>query len=321
MNNALIDAFVHQVSAGNKLGGTFTSIAYTNITKEMSEKFQRPFDKEKVKDRWKLVKRNFTKCHDIFNGMSGFAWKSDTHMWDALPEVWKKLIEAKPEAAQWVNKPFANYDKLVIACGDGDERATGGKVMNDEDIRQYHPLNRESESIGTSDQVTLESLQEGGNEQDVTSPEVQIPPEPRAKRSRKSRDEDEVEGIKAALLNVADAFRESIASHDKYFKDSIAAYEKANLKLPISEEVFKLIEELQVDSHMIIRAYSYLLEFPEKVRALLGLPKHAEEFSIRIDGWSRLLVKVIYPFSHQVKVISWHWCMSRLKIANCLFYE
>ncbi|AES66628.1 transmembrane protein, putative [Medicago truncatula] len=25
---------------------------------------------------------------------------------------------------------------------------------------------------------------------------------------------------------------------------------------------------------MIIRAYSYLLEFPEKVRALLGLPKH-----------------------------------------------
>ncbi|AES99968.1 Myb/SANT-like DNA-binding domain protein [Medicago truncatula] len=259
MNNALIDAFVHQVSAGNKQGGTFTSIAYTNITKEMSEKFQRPFDKEKVKDRWKLVKRNFTKCHDIFNGMSGFAWKSDTY--------------AKPEAAQWMNKPFANYDKLVIACG--DERATGGKVMNDEDIRQNHPLNRESESIGTSDQVTLESLQEGGNEQDVTSPEVQIPPEPRAKRSRKSRDEDEVEGIKAALLNVADAFRESTASHDKYFKDSIAAYEKANLKLPISEEeVFKLLEELQVDSHMIIRAYSYLLEFPEKVRALLGLPKH-----------------------------------------------
>jgi hypothetical protein len=162
---------------------------------------------------------------------------------------------------------------LVIACG--DERATGGKVINDEDIRQNHPLNRESESIGTSEQVTLESLQEGGNEQDVTSPEVQIPQEPIAKRSRKSRDEDEVEGIKAALLNVADAFRESTASHDKYFKDSIAAYEKANVKLPISEEeVVKLIEEFQVDSHMIIRAYSYLLEFPEKVRALLELPKH-----------------------------------------------
>jgi len=32
MNNALIDVFVHQVNAGNKIGGTFTSISYTNIT-------------------------------------------------------------------------------------------------------------------------------------------------------------------------------------------------------------------------------------------------------------------------------------------------
>jgi hypothetical protein len=155
---------------------------------------------------------------------------------------------------------------LVIACG--DERATGGMVINDEDTRQNIPLiMSQSPSSGW--------LQEGGNEQDVTSLEVQIPQEPIAKRSRKSRDEDEVEGIKAALLNVADAFRESNVSHDKYFKDNIAAYEKANVKLPISEEeVVKLIEEFQVDSHMIIRAYSYLLEFPEKVRALLELPKH-----------------------------------------------
>jgi len=29
----------------------------------MSEKFQRPFEREKVKDKWKLVKRIFTKCH------------------------------------------------------------------------------------------------------------------------------------------------------------------------------------------------------------------------------------------------------------------
>jgi hypothetical protein len=47
MNNALIDAFVHHVNKGNKIGGTFTPIAYTNITQEMSEEFQRPFDREK----------------------------------------------------------------------------------------------------------------------------------------------------------------------------------------------------------------------------------------------------------------------------------
>ena len=88
-------------------------------------------------------------------------------------------------------------------------------------------------------------MQKGDNEQDFTSHKGQNPQEPRTKRSRKSRDEDEVEGIKVALLKVVDAFRESTTSRDKYFKDIIAAYEKVNLKLPISkEEVFKLIEEL-----------------------------------------------------------------------------
>ena len=86
--------------------------------------------------------------------------------------------------------------------------------------------------------MTLESLQKGDNEQDFTSHEGQIPQESRTKRSRKSRDEDEVEGTKVALLKVVDAFRESTTSHDKYFKDIIAAYEKANLKLPISKEEF-----------------------------------------------------------------------------------
>ncbi|XP_058755036.1 uncharacterized protein LOC131628181 isoform X2 [Vicia villosa] len=272
MDNALIDAFVHQVNEGNKVNGTYTSKAYSNITNEMAEKFRRSFQKEKVKGRWKLVKKNFHKRYDIFKNLSGFAWDSNTHRWIAEPEVWKTLIEAKPEAAQWMTKPIPNYDKLSIACG--DDRATGGKVINDEDIRQNHPLNRASESIETSEQVTLESLQEGGNDQDVTSPEVQIPPEPKAKRSKKAQDEAEIEGIKSALLTIADAFRESTASHDKYFKESVSAYERANIKLPIPEaDVWKLLQEMQVERHMLTPAYTYLLEYPEKVRALLGLPE------------------------------------------------
>ncbi|XP_058727183.1 uncharacterized protein LOC131598617 [Vicia villosa] len=83
-----------------------------------------------------------------------------------------------------------------------------------------------------------------------------------------------IEGIKSALLTIADAFRESTASHDKYFKESVSAYERANIKLPIPEaDVWKLLQEMQVERHMLTPAYTYLLEYPEKVRALLGLPE------------------------------------------------
>ncbi|CAI8618333.1 unnamed protein product [Vicia faba] len=86
------------------------------------------------------------------------------------------------------------------------------------------PLNRESESIKTSEQVTLGSLQEGVNDQDVTSPEVQIPQESKAKRSKKSQDEVEIEEIKSALLTIVFVFRESTTSHDKYFKENVSTY-------------------------------------------------------------------------------------------------
>jgi len=93
MDNVLIDAFVHQLNEGNKVNGSFSSLAYVNITKELAEKYQRPFVKEKVKNRLKFVKRKFHKCYDIFKGLSGFSWDSSTKRFDADAEVWKKLIE------------------------------------------------------------------------------------------------------------------------------------------------------------------------------------------------------------------------------------
>jgi hypothetical protein len=65
MDNILIDAFLHQQNEGNKYNGSYTSTTYVNITKELADKFQQPFQKETVKKRWKFVKKNH-KCYDIF---------------------------------------------------------------------------------------------------------------------------------------------------------------------------------------------------------------------------------------------------------------
>lgn len=91
----------------------------------------------------------------------------------------------------------------------------------------------ESESLGTSEEVSLESLHEAGNYNEVTFPDVQVVQESRAKRS--TRDDAQVEVIKLALKDVADAFRESIAAYEKSHQIQ---------KLIPEEEVWKLLEEV-----------------------------------------------------------------------------
>lgn len=93
MDDALVDAFLHQLNEGNKVNGTFSSKAYVSIIKELQDKFQRPLHKDKVQNRWKALKKRFNKCYDVFKNLSGFAWDASTHRWFAEPEVWQKLIE------------------------------------------------------------------------------------------------------------------------------------------------------------------------------------------------------------------------------------
>ncbi|XP_070022515.1 uncharacterized protein [Nicotiana sylvestris] len=118
MDNALIDAFYHEHTLGNKVGGTFTAYTIDNIVKEMQSKFSdKVFTKERVHNRMRNIKTKFSECYDTFqNGMSGFAWDSNTNMWNVESEI-------KPEAAEWRNKLIRNYDKLIELYG--RDRATG----------------------------------------------------------------------------------------------------------------------------------------------------------------------------------------------------
>lgn len=55
MDEAIIDAFLHQHELGNRVGGTFTIQAYDNILRELKEIFsEKPVDKERVKNRMKV---------------------------------------------------------------------------------------------------------------------------------------------------------------------------------------------------------------------------------------------------------------------------
>ncbi|XP_075675095.1 uncharacterized protein LOC142644350 [Castanea sativa] len=124
MDDALIGALLHQHHLGNRNGSVFTTCAYDNIVKELQKNFEKPIDKQKVKNRIKTIKYNWSDCYDVFkNGLSCFAWSPITKMWSAEPEVWERLIQAKPKAKELKNKPIPNYNKLVELYG--KDRATG----------------------------------------------------------------------------------------------------------------------------------------------------------------------------------------------------
>ncbi|XVF17481.1 hypothetical protein REPUB_Repub10bG0126100 [Reevesia pubescens] len=95
MDDPLVDASLHQrENMENRVNGTFTKHAYDNIVIDLKEKFGRDIEKEKVKNRWKTLKTNLSKCYDLFKqGMSGFSWNPVTKLWGPEREVWDRLIK------------------------------------------------------------------------------------------------------------------------------------------------------------------------------------------------------------------------------------
>ncbi|GMP97332.1 hypothetical protein CsSME_00045629 [Camellia sinensis var. sinensis] len=113
MDDALIDALYHQHVEGNRVNGTFTTLAYDKIVKELREIYNLDLDKAK----------HFAECYDLFKHTSGFAWSSVTRMFTIEPEVWETMIEVKPHAEKWKCTSIGNYEKLAEIYG--KDRATG----------------------------------------------------------------------------------------------------------------------------------------------------------------------------------------------------
>ncbi|XP_050278990.1 uncharacterized protein LOC126720527 isoform X2 [Quercus robur] len=262
MDDALIDALLHQHHLGNRNGSVFTTHAYDNIVKELREKFEKPIDKQKVKNRIKTIKYNWSDCYDVFkNGLSGFAWSPITKMWSAEPEVWESLIQAKPKAKELKNKPIPNYDKLVELYG--KDRATGEQSETALEMRQRWATStgegsmeniEDIDHLVAQNEVTLESCDNVGdnNVGEASS---------KAKKRKTSKNED-MEQIMGAIQDVALAMREG----NLIFERSLA-------RLPIPEQdVFHLLDEIGIDSRLRMRAYLYLIKNLDMLRAFIGYP-------------------------------------------------
>ena len=93
MHAAFIEALLSEQNAGNRPNGTFSSTAYNNIVKALNEKLNITFDKDKLKNRIKTLKKYFNQFHDVFKGvaLSGYSWNPSTKLIEAEDEVWEAL--------------------------------------------------------------------------------------------------------------------------------------------------------------------------------------------------------------------------------------
>ncbi|KAK6919146.1 Myb/SANT-like domain, partial [Dillenia turbinata] len=139
------------------VNGTFTTKAYENIVKELIEKFGEGLNKEKVRNRWKTIKKNFSEAYDIFkNGLSEFALNLTTQLWSAE-------AESKSQAKNWMSTPILNYEKLVILYD--NDRAIGDYAKTTSELRKrqsvildenYMNIIDDIDNLISQNEVTLE---------------------------------------------------------------------------------------------------------------------------------------------------------------------
>ncbi|KAJ0049252.1 hypothetical protein Pint_16893 [Pistacia integerrima] len=184
MDDILIDAYLHEHVQGNRVGGTFTSQAHDQILQTMKKEFPNIiWEKEKIQNHMKFIKKSWASCHDIFkNGLSGFAYDKTTSTWHAEPEVWNKLIESNPSAVEWRSKPVYNYDKLCELFAKDRVNGEDGDTPREMKRKRAHlsqnnveyPTSVEDiDNMVAQNQASLNAINVEGSENDLTSPGCQ----------------------------------------------------------------------------------------------------------------------------------------------------
>ncbi|PHU26244.1 hypothetical protein BC332_04576 [Capsicum chinense] len=270
MDDTLVDAYCHEDALGHRFGGTFTTHAMDNIVKELRSKFpNKVINKEKINNWMKAIKRQFTKFYDTFHqsGMIGFAW-------DTEPKVWAQLIQVKPQAAELKNKSFQNYEKMVMLYG--KDRATrkhaetGSDMLKRNTFKNPRKSSADSLTIDEIDDmgfINIDSLEdmEGYEQGDQSQAPSDVPThtvyseEPTPSRNKKSK-HDHLEGLTDMLRGGMD--------------NLAGAINRLSPLLPISEtEIWNMLEELDLEPGVNIKAYIFLCQNASACCILIGCPR------------------------------------------------
>ncbi|PON43469.1 hypothetical protein PanWU01x14_274080 [Parasponia andersonii] len=233
-----------------------------------------PFDNDHLKNQMKTLKTNFNICHDLFKGLSEFAWSPNTKLFEAELEVRMTLIEAKPSTKKWRHTAIHHYNKLSELFA--KDRATSeGSISVKEKVRQW-------EKEGTPNQyVDVEHLDEvTGDCFEALSPHCNF------------HVTNSLKGIKrkASMMESLDKYAENLQS-----RLSSAAYairegniiaERGRPHIYSKEEIYAKLLNIEVPENLQFDAFLFLIKSTAKMRALFAVPNERRY---------ELLLKLMFP--------------------------
>nr|KYP50468.1 hypothetical protein KK1_027720 [Cajanus cajan] len=117
MDFRLLTAMLDEARLGNRVDGSWTTQAYNNIVEALRQTGLTGITKNNVKNRQKSLKDRWREVHDLFSGLSGFAWDESTKRFTAELEEWDDLLHAKPAAAKWRVSSIRYYDLMEELWG------------------------------------------------------------------------------------------------------------------------------------------------------------------------------------------------------------
>ncbi|XP_047176362.1 uncharacterized protein LOC124843616 [Vigna umbellata] len=134
MDARLLHCMIEESRMGNRVDGSWTTQAYTNIVDHLQSAGYVAVTKNNVKNRQKVLKDKWREVHDLFSGLSGFAWNPVSMTFHAKDEVWLDLIQSRPAAAKWRVNSIKHYDLMVELWA--ADRATGSGVRTARQARR-----------------------------------------------------------------------------------------------------------------------------------------------------------------------------------------
>ncbi|OWM86815.1 hypothetical protein CDL15_Pgr015851 [Punica granatum] len=117
MDRYLVDLLLDQLLKGNKLGQTFITQAWTEMTASFNTTFRSKYERDVLKNRYKHLRKQFNEIKNLLK-QDGFSWDESKEMLTAEDPVWDAYTKEHPDARAYRVKTLPSFHKLCVIFGE-----------------------------------------------------------------------------------------------------------------------------------------------------------------------------------------------------------